>query len=420
MICTIGLGSNLGDRREFLERAAKRLREISGHTIKTSPVYTTPAMLPNRENIPDDFRNPYLNAVVEISWRGTPEELLNELKKIESELGRKPSERWGPRCIDLDLLLFGDRSVNEPHLIVPHIGLYQRSFVLDPLKDLNPAYLQNARKLNRHSPLWMGILNLTPDSFSDSITLAALDLKIQEYLDAGVQIFDFGGESTRPGATEVALDEEWARLEPGLEQMSARGADQEFWPAVSVDTRRAKIASRAIARGANWINDVSGLADPEMLAVLNDSDVNYVLMHSLSVPANPQLTISKSVDPVDEIKKWAQEKLDELERAGINYKRIIFDPGIGFGKTPTQSAMILKRIDEFMDLPVRILVGHSRKGFLRNFTIPSGPQAAADRDPESIGVSLRLAERGVDILRVHSPSAHIRAFQAFQESARDM
>jgi dihydropteroate synthase len=205
--------------------------------------------------------------------------------------------------------------------------------------------------------------------------------------------------------------EEWARLRQPLLEMHESFRERFFKPLVSIDTRHAETARLALENGADWINDVSGLTDPQMISVLQNSACDYVLMHSLTVPADLKAVIAPDLDVVEEVKSWAERKLGELAKAGVDLNRVILDPGVGFGKTPQQSITLLKRIDEFFDLPVRLLVGHSRKGFLRTWTDAQAP----GRDPETLGVSLRLAERGVDILRVHEPEAQMRAFHAFRE-----
>lgn len=415
MKCVIGVGSNLGDRRAHLEFAAQRLAAVTHGQPKVSPIYTTAALLP--ENGPDSWRIPYLNAAIEIDWSQSAHDLLRFLKAVELEAGRAPGERWAPRPLDLDLLFFGDERIQTTDLQVPHPSLLERAFVLDPLKDLQPQFLSHARALKDHAPLWMGILNLTPDSFSDGGDLSGEGSvlgKAEALAKSGVQILDFGAESTRPGATPLASRDEWARLEQALGQVTRSFQSRIFRPLISLDTRHAETARRALHLGVDWINDVSGLRDPQMLEVLKDSKCEYVLMHSLSVPANAQESIHEGLDVVAEVKAWAREKFDQLSRAGVSLERVIFDPGIGFGKTPQQSITLLKRIDEFFDLPTRILVGHSRKGFLKTWTEAD----AAGRDPETLGVSLRLADCGVDILRVHEPEFQMRAFHAFREARR--
>ncbi len=377
------------------------------------------------EDAPDGWRIPYLNAVAAMDWAGSPQELLQSLQHIETGLGRAAALRWAPRIIDLDLLVFGDQTIGDPHLVVPHAGIWGRSFVLDPLKHLAPGLrlpghaetvLKRARELPGHAPLWMGILNLTPDSFSDGGELAdeaELRQRIAAWDSAGVQIFDLGGESTRPGARHIAPDEEWSRLEPALHLLRDRYAGRLFRPWISVDTRHAATAARALAMGADIINDVGGLSDPAMGKILQGGSCQYVLMHSLSIPADKNQVLDENRDPVEAVRVWALEKLESLSRLGIGLDRIIFDPGIGFGKTPSQSLALLQGIESFLDLPVRILAGHSRKSFM----ILWNNLKAEQRDPESIGLSLRLADKGVDILRVHEPQLHIRAFRAFQEAA---
>jgi dihydropteroate synthase len=180
-------------------------------------------------------------------------------------------------------------------------------------------------------------------------------------------------------------------------------------PLISVDTRHVSVAKQAIEAGASIINDVSGLVDPEMIAILKDSDAHYVLTHSLSVPANTDQLLPEGCDPVMELTTWFQRKTAFLESSGIARERIIIDPGIGFGKTPLQSIEILRNLEKFKALDYRLLVGHSRKSFL----CPLNSIPAEDRDHESVGVSLNLTKKGADILRVHNPVFHIRSFQAW-------
>jgi 2-amino-4-hydroxy-6-hydroxymethyldihydropteridine diphosphokinase/dihydropteroate synthase len=420
MQCIIGLGSNLGERRNNLEAAA---RAIAAHPAASNlhggSIFSTPALLP--PNAPADWNIPYLNSVLQLEWNDTPQALLQSLKAIETALGRSPSARWAPRLIDLDILLFGNESILQPDLQIPHIGLTERSFVLDPLLHLSARrqlsngefILPLARDLPSHSPLWMGILNLTPDSFSDGGTLsttALLETRIRTYEEAGVQCFDLGAESTRPGALPLTAGDEWQRLEPALSLLHNRYKNIYFHPLISVDTYRAAVASKALALGAHIINDVSGLADPAMIATLKMSDCHYVLMHSLSIPASSTHVLSAEQDPVQTVYDWALQKIELLTKNGITLDRIIFDPGIGFGKTPQQSLQLLQNCQKFYDLPVRLLIGHSRKSFMSLWS----QRAATARDPDSIGASLRLAQKGVDILRVHAADHHVQAWQAFQ------
>jgi len=184
-----------------------------------------------------------------------------------------------------------------------------------------------------------------------------------------------------------------------------------FHPLISVDTYHAATAEKALALGAHCINDVGGASDPGMVTLLKGGSCDYVLMHSLSVPSDKNITLPERCDPVAEVKVWGEEKIKELGYAGISPDRIIFDPGLGFGKTARQSLALLQGVEEFFDLPTRIMIGHSRKSFINHW----GERKSRDRDFESVATSLQMSQRGVDILRVHNPEAHIRALRAFSD-----
>lgn len=403
----------------MIEAATSALREISLNAeVELSPVYRTPALVP--EGAPLEWYTPYLNAVAQIDWRGEPHELLNALKKIELQLGREPGPRWSPRLIDLDLLNFGETCLKAEGLTLPHPEMARRSFVLDPLKDLAPFFvipgtgttaLQLSRKLKGHCPLIMGILNLTPDSFSDGGEISTDQLfseRVQTMEAKGVQIIDLGAESTRPGASLVSPEEEWQRLKGPLKSMHSIFKNRWTRPLISIDTRNGITAAKALEEGADWINDVSGLDDPEMISILKSSNCPFVIMHHLGIPADPKKVLSTAVDPVAELKSWLRKKLEILDHEGISLERVIFDPGIGFGKSAHQSLAILKRSSEFNDLNVRFLIGHSRKSLMRVWE----QNLPKERDIATLGASLGLAAQGVDILRVHNPEDHLTALHA--------
>jgi len=252
---------------------------------------------------------------------------------------------------------------------------------------------------------------VTPDSFSDGGRFRA-PADLEAHLDAiepCAGMVDVGAESTRPGARMLPWEEEWARLEPVLARLRARAAGRMLAPRVSVDTRHAESARRALAAGATIVNDVSGAGEPALLDAVATAGADYVLMHSLTIPADPKRTLARDADVMAELLAWFEGKLAALAAAGIPPARTILDPGIGFGKTSVQSEAILRKLDALAAFPCRILVGHSRKSFLRAIS----PVPAAERDLESIGVSLRLPGRGADILRVHDPVAHHRAYMGW-------
>jgi dihydropteroate synthase len=245
----------------------------------------------------------------------------------------------------------------------------------------------------------VGILNLTPDSFSgDGMQeTGAVLRRIDAMMEHGASVIDIGAESTRPGATILAPEEEWRRLEPVALALGKRRESLHF----SVDTRHAEVARRALAAGFDWINDVSGGADPDMLPLAAETGCMLVLMHSLSIPADPARTLL-SPDPMDEVLIWADRSLVQAEMAGIERAHIVLDPGIGFGKAREQSLALIKDIARLKALGAPVMVGHSRKSFLSLFTDkPSGA-----RDPETLAVSWHLAALQVDYLRVHDVKSH--------------
>lgn len=423
MLTVIGLGSNVGDRASLLARATELLSNRGiVRALRRSSLLETPALLP--PNSPADWNTPFLNMAIAGDTSLEPHELLRELKKIERELGRRERGRWAPREIDLDILAYGDRVIdqitaeNQP-LRVPHPGLLERAFALVPLAELAPNWrypvtgaFQNtradelARRFFDPEPKLMGIVNITPDSFSDGGKFdhpsAALS-QAEALIAAGAQVIDLGAESTRPGATPLDSDTEWRRLEPVLK--AAQKLRERCL--ISVDTRHPETARRAIETGIDWINDVSGLENLGLCEMIATAHCDVVVMHSLSVPADRGRVIDSNVDVVGELIRWSEAKLRMLERHGIERSRVILDPGIGFGKTPAQSLELLRSAEKLRASGARLLIGHSRKSFFSMFT----GQAFCDRDIETLAASVELARAGVDYLRVHHVEWHARALR---------
>jgi 2-amino-4-hydroxy-6-hydroxymethyldihydropteridine diphosphokinase/dihydropteroate synthase len=420
MTAILGLGSNLGDRREMLERALGELPRHGISIVRVSPVVESPALLP--DDAPVDWNRPFLNLAAEVTTRATPTDLLAALKSIEASLGRTGGPRWAPRPVDIDILMVDDIEVDSAHLTVPHPGLTDRAFVLAPLAAIAPArvipgtkgltVLAAYRRLGQPLPLWMGIVNLTPDSFSDGGThddWSSVAATIERMTAASAALIDFGAESTRPGASPLTAGEEWRRLEPTLERVLDTFAGRALRPAISVDTYHPEVAGRAIELGVDVINDVGGLTDPAMLELAASSEGDWIAMHQLSLPANPAMTLPPGRNAVDQIAEWLDGRHEAWAAAGLASDRIVFDPGIGFGKSPLQSLELLRGIERFIRDDLRVLVGHSRKSFLR----PIGGESPGDRDLVTIGASLELAQRGVDILRVHNVADHVTAWSGF-------
>ena len=259
-----------------------------------------------------------------------------------------------------------------------------------------PAVTVGSRTLAFGQRAWvMGVLNVTPDSFSDGgeyfDTQAAVNRAV-EMVEAGADIIDIGGESTRPGAEPVDTRNEARRVIPVIEQLRQRS---DVW--ISVDTYKAEVAQQAAAAGAQIINDISGLGfDEEMPRVVAESGCAVVLMHIRGTPETMQRDIDYD-DVVEDVAAYFQNRLDDAERAGIPRDRIILDPGIGFGKTVEHNYRLLRRLDRFTELGRPLLVGTSRKSLI-------GAVTARPVHQRVWGTAATVAcsiFSGADIVRVH-------------------
>jgi dihydropteroate synthase len=254
-------------------------------------------------------------------------------------------------------------------------------------------------------PAIMGILNVTPDSFSGDGQLGSAAVAAAGQLVAdGVDVIDIGAESTRPNAVTLDSDAEWARLQPVLSALSLQA-----WRGrvrISVDTRHAATAARALALGVDIINDVSGLADPAMLALLNAQRCEVVVMHALTVPADPAVTLPADCDVVQEVLRWKTAITTKAMAAGLDPARLVYDPGLGFGKSAPQSLALMLGAAALVGSGGRWLFGHSRKSILKLFS----EAAAAERDDLTLAFSSQLAAAGVHMLRVHAVRRHAALF----------
>ena len=246
-------------------------------------------------------------------------------------------------------------------------------------------------------PAIMGILNVTPDSFYDGGAYTSVDAALEQadrMLAEGADIIDVGGESTRPGANPVAVDEEIDRVVPVIEALEAQGVP------VSVDTRKAAVADAALNAGAQVVNDVSGLRDPAMPMVVAAHDADLIVMHSIATPVDPD---RKTVydDVVTDVLAELTEQVLLAEQAGVARDRIIVDPGCGFGKTPAESYRLIDRLAELAGLGVPVLIGHSRKSMFAEVAPDAG-----DRLAPTLAMSALAAERGAGVLRVHDVQAN--------------
>ncbi|HTD09897.1 MAG TPA: dihydropteroate synthase [Solirubrobacteraceae bacterium] len=269
----------------------------------------------------------------------------------------------------------------------------------------------------------MGIVNVTPDSFSDGGEFLQADAAIahaRELLAEGADILDVGGESTRPGAEPVSTEDELRRVLPVLEGITTCGvpagdAGGSFAakPLVSIDTSKAVVARAALAAGASIVNDVTALrGDPEMVGLIADSGAQCCLMHMLGEPRTMQgvgrgggVGGPKYKDVVAEVKAFLEERLSFAVSEGVREERIMLDPGIGFGKTVAHNVELLERLRELTTLGRPLLVGTSRKSFLGSIIADARaedqPVAPERRLPGTIATNVLALERGASVFRVH-------------------
>lgn len=374
-VAAIALGSNLGDRVGNIERA---VRVLENHPecrlIDTSLLYETVPMY--YENQPK-----FLNGACRIATSLPPEKLLDLTQTIEKEVGRDKGgvPIKGPRVIDLDIIFYDTMALSTPRLTIPHEALLEREFVLRPLADILPEYAhpkvrRTVRQLlnilvsspeyqpkqtlrvmpiDKHDNLWswgsktfvMGIINATPDSFSDpgdniEVTSAVKTAKLM--LKQGADVLDVGGMSTAPHAPEISEDEEVARVLPVIRAIRANQATSSA--VLSIDTFRSTVARASIEAGANIINDVTGgERDPAILEVARDLAAPIVLMHTRgdSKTMNSLATYSNN-DIVDTVSKELEQRFDRALRMGVRRWNVILDPGIGFAKDQEGNLALLR------------------------------------------------------------------------------
>jgi dihydropteroate synthase len=258
----------------------------------------------------------------------------------------------------------------------------------------------------------MGVVNVTPDSFSDGGEFldpaAAIAHGLRLHAE-GADIVDVGGESTRPGAAAVPADEEIRRVVPVIEALAGAGV------LVSIDTRTAAVMRAGIAAGARMINDISALRhDPEALATAGASGLPVVLMHSQGEPATMQVAPTYELAPLDVFDHLAA-RVQAWTDAGHDRAHLVIDPGIGFGKTLEHNLQILSQLGLYLGLGLPVLLGVSRKSFIGRL---AGGAAPADRLPGSLAAALRGAAAGIALLRVHDVAATQQALAVWRALGR--
>ncbi len=433
----LSIGTNLGQRRENLQQAVDALGGVLA-VESISPIYET---APWGMTDQPDFLNACLAGQTELQ----PHELLNSCKEIEGQLGRQPGSHWGPRLIDIDLILYGEQIINDANLQLPHPQMALRAFVLAPLADIAPDFVhpQNGQSISEmlldvdlttverlsiseamlRRPIkftWgiktyvMGILNVTPDSFSGDGLLVDQDWieetvkKAIGFVADGADIIDIGGESTRPGSLPISTEEETARVVPVIEAVRPH-----VDVPLSVDTYRASVAKAALQAGADWVNDVWGLRmDPDLAELVADRGCPMVIMHNRSKPKNvdQQARLGGRYIGIDyrnlleDIAQELKQSIDIAASHHVDEQQIIIDPGIGFGKTVEQNLALLKGLDSLKELGYPILVGPSRKSFI-GYTLNLPPEERLEGTAAAITIAI---DRGADVVRVHDVKEMVR------------
>lgn len=489
----VALGSNQGDRAALLAAALAALPK-AGVTVRrvsslyeTAPAYVTDQVRPppprlfsgrNRRLTASPLcclapaQPTFLNAAVSCTTSLEPVELLAALKRIEADCGRTAggqashgqrlqglanslsdfacapappihpfSQRYGPRPIDLDIIAYGNRTVELPHLQVPHPRVQERPFVLAPVADLAADEADPAGPACRLAAVWtaqggesrvgrkglqrvlplprglvlpvggethlMGVINVTPDSFSDGGDAMATSDAVAAALDlasAGARVIDVGGQSTRPGAQWVPAAEELRRVRPVIEQLRERLPPEVV---ISVDTFYGSVAAAAVSAGAHLVNDVSGGRwDPDLLGAVAASGAAYVATHSRGTPETMQSAEHTAYPAglIQQVSAELRELCRRAEAAGIEPWRIMIDPGLGFAKGKDANLQLLRGLCSIRgSLPhAPMLIGPSRKGFLGMLTNGKPPK---ERDWATAAAVGTCVAGGAAMVRVHNVRA---------------
>jgi dihydropteroate synthase len=279
---------------------------------------------------------------------------------------------------------------------------------IDPIRNALESYRRaetapikwNRGRLDFERTLVMGVLNLTPDSFSDGGKFLGTEtalLRALQMVEEGADIIDIGGESTRPGAEEIAPEEELKRVMPLIRDL-VPSTDS----LISIDTRHWQVAQEALANGVDLINDVSGLREPKMIKLAAETGAPVILMHMLGDPRTMQ-DAPRYEDVIGDISLFFNDRLEAAAAAGVKKDRVILDPGLGFGKTVDHNLQILGRLREFRSFGQPVLVGASRKGFIGKISGPEG------RLEGSLAAASAAILNGANIVRVHDVKETVRA-----------
>lgn len=449
MTIYISIGSNQGDRLDNLRTAVKYLQAYLTD-LNISIILETKAILPL--NAPASWNIDYLNMIACGSTNLPAGEFLKILQHIEISMGRNNNrEKWAPRIIDLDILLFDNQIISLADLTIPHSELLNRNFLLHLLALMDSQLLypgniycghadnklseelslrkqpnqyssktfgeianrQNATDCFINSfvltPKLVGIINITSDSFSDGNLYLTPEKAVQHAIQLvkdGASVIELGAQSSRPN-NDIMLSptEEWQRLKPVLDGLK----DIAKQYTISIDSFSPATIKKALDNyHIAWINDVKGCLDEDTLKYIAQAGAKIVVMHSLSIPPTDYNIIEFDKCSIDIIISWAENIIKKLKSCGFNEDCIILDPGIGFGKSCYQNLSLLSSAQQLMHLGCEVLIGHSRKSFINSFI----KNLASERDLETIAVSSELYNLGVNYIRVHNVKDHQRFFVA--------
>lgn len=410
----LSLGSNVGNSRAFIRRALDSIAD-SCKIIQTSALYETKPW--GKTDQPD-----FLNMCIQAETSLSPKSLLKKLKQIEEETGRTETAKWAEREIDIDILFYENLILNENDFTLPHPRIEQRAFVLIPLAEIAPdlihpvsqkSIIALAKNIDNKGVKKliqvMGVLNVTPDSFSDGGDLENEQLikqKVAEMINAGVDIIDIGGESTRPGHKKIEAAEEINRVLPTIKII--RKISKQI--PISIDTQKAKVARQALKAGANIINDVSALGDSQMPEVIKEFGCQIILMRNRPLDKH---------DIVGSCKRQFEEMVENCERLGVNRDKLILDPGLGFGdlaaadfsalpggNASANTQLVVSANSYSLGFPV--LIGASRKRFLGKI---SAQNDAKKRLSESLSFAVLAQYSGASIIRVHDVPETIKVLR---------
>lgn len=420
----LGLGSNLGNRLENLREAINFLKEFSlFNPIFSSHVLETPAIL--LPESPSTWNLPYLNMVIAGTTQSSPQDLLVQIKSIEKRMGRNlAGPKWSPRIIDIDILSYKNQRIDEASLKIPHPEIKNREFLQYSLAEIGwyedendktkidssksnseepknrtiPAF-ENFIPLNHFVlyPKFVGIVNVTPDSFSDGDRFLNPDKavqKIHSLISEGASMIDLGAQSTRPGYKEISAQQEIARLSEVFEKCYDDQKSPQNVP-ISLDTYFDEVLEYTIKTYPGLVKcaNVQQLRlRTETIKMLADNGLKIVIM----------------LNGTD--LGWFDSAIKRLENWGMQKSNIIIDPGIGFQKTKLQNIETMRNLHSLRQFGTEILLGHSRKSFISSF---SKTEKAEERDIETIAVSETVYESGSsDYFRVHNVRDHMRFFVA--------